>query len=148
MPAQTSGAGARKLTAPPARIGDPTPTTPEHPTAGTPPERPASTATSAAAVSQPRESAEDRATLDRLEVEIDQLEARAVAVNGTLDRMQQEQARTGVGLRGDMAARQQSMNTNMKRAQDALTARDAARAQRFRDLTERDLEALEKFLGR
>lgn len=96
----------------------------------------------------PRDNAADRATLDRLESEVDQLEARAAAVNGSLDRMRDEQARMGVGLRGDMAARQQSMNTNLKRAEDALDARDAARAQRFRDAAERDIEALEKFLGR
>ena len=69
-------------------------------------------------------------------------------MNGSLDRMQQEQARMGVGLRGDMAARQQAMNTNLKRANEALNARDPARAQRSRDAAERDIEALEKFLGR
>jgi serine/threonine-protein kinase len=33
-------------------------------------------------------------------------------------------------------------------AQDAIDARDATRAQRFRDAAEKDLEALETFLGR
>ena len=103
---------------------------------------------SAPASSPPRDSQADRAALERLELEVDQLEARAAAVNGSLDRMQQEQARLGVGLRSDMAARQQAMNTNLKRAEEALAVRDPARAQRARDAAERDIEALEAFLGK
>jgi hypothetical protein len=69
-------------------------------------------------------------------------------VNGGLDEMRREQARMGLGLRGDMAARQSTMNINLSRAQDAVTKGDAARAQRYRDAAEADLEVLEKFLGR
>jgi hypothetical protein len=73
---------------------------------------------------------------------------RVDAVNNGLDHLQREQARQGLGLRGDMVARQSSMNLNLSRAQQALSARDAVRAQRYRDAAEADLEALEKFLGR
>ena len=97
---------------------------------------------------QPRQGARDGAALDRLEREVDQLTARVDAVNSGLDQMQREQARMGLGLRGDMAARQSSMNINLSRAQDAVMKRDPARAQRYRDAAEADLEALEKFLGR
>jgi len=69
-------------------------------------------------------------------------------VNSGLDEMRREQARMGLGLRGDMAARQSTMNINLSRAQDAVTKGDAARAQRYRDAAEADLEVLEKFLGR
>lgn len=69
-------------------------------------------------------------------------------MNGGLDEMRREQARMGLGLRGDMAARQSTMNINLSRAQDAVTKGDAARAQRYRDAAEADLEVLEKFLGR
>ena len=69
-------------------------------------------------------------------------------MNSGLDHLQQDQARQGFGLRGDMVARQSSMNLNLSRAQQAVSARDAARAQRYRDAAEADLEALEKFLGR
>jgi hypothetical protein len=87
-------------------------------------------------------------TLDRLEAELDQLSARATAVNGTLDRLKAEQARAGYGLRGDMAARQQMLNTNLGKAEDALDRKDLARAERFKALAQSDLEALEKFIGR
>ena len=97
---------------------------------------------------QPRQGARDGAALDRLEREVDLLTARVDAVNSGLDQLQREQARLGLSLRGDMAARQSSMNINLSRAQDAVMKRDAARAQRYRDAAEADLEALEKFLGR
>jgi eukaryotic-like serine/threonine-protein kinase len=95
---------------------------------------------------QPQERAQD--VLDRLDGELDQLIARAGAVNNSLDRLQQEQARQGLGLRSDMAARQTSMNSNLSRAREALEKHDAGRAQKFRDAAERDIEALEQFLGR
>jgi serine/threonine protein kinase len=97
---------------------------------------------------QQRQGARDGAALDRLEREVDLLTARVDAVNSGLDQLQREQARMGLSLRGDMAARQSSMNINLSRAQDAVMKRDAARAQRYRDAAEADLEALEKFLGR
>jgi eukaryotic-like serine/threonine-protein kinase len=86
--------------------------------------------------------------LDQLETEIDQLFVRASAVERGLDIFQQQQASQGLGLRGDMAARQESMKLNLSRAQQAMEQRDGARAQRFKTLAERDVEALERFLGR
>jgi serine/threonine protein kinase len=98
---------------------------------------------------RPRDSAPNgAAVLDQLEREVDLLTVRVDALNNGLDHLQQEQARQGLGLRGDMAARQSSMNLNLSRAQQAISARDAARAQRYRDAAEGDVEALEKFLGR
>ena len=47
-----------------------------------------------------------------------------------------------------MAARQQTMNTNITRAAEAVAQKNAARAQRFKALAEADVEALERFLGR
>jgi hypothetical protein len=86
--------------------------------------------------------------LDLLETEIDQLFVRAGAVERGLDVFQQQQASQGLGLRGDMAARQESMKLNLSRAQQAMEQRDGVRAQRFKTLAERDVEALERFLGR
>ena len=97
---------------------------------------------------QPQASAASAEILDRLEQDLDALSTRAVAVDSSLDRLQQEQARQGLGLRGDMAARQQSMRANMSKAQDALEKRDATRARKSGDLAQRDIEALEQFLGR
>jgi hypothetical protein len=56
--------------------------------------------------------------------------------------------RDGLSLRGDMAAKQFSMNNNLGKAKQALAAQDPDRASRFAALTEPDLKALETFLGR
>jgi len=91
---------------------------------------------------------EPLAGLDQLEHEVDQLTNRAGSVNGSLDRLQAQQARQGLSLRGDIAARQDSLRLNLSKAQDAVERKDAARAKRYKELTESDVEALEKFLGR
>jgi eukaryotic-like serine/threonine-protein kinase len=86
--------------------------------------------------------------LNALEHDIDQLSARAGSVNSGLDRLREEQARDGYGLRGDIAGRQESMKLNVSKAQDAITRGDGPRAKRYSDLANADIEALEKFLGR
>jgi ABC-type phosphate transport system auxiliary subunit len=95
-----------------------------------------------------QERGQDSAALDRLDAEADHLTARAGAVNSSLDRLKDQQARQGLGLRGDIAARQHSMNSNLSRARDAIDKRDVGRAQKYRDAAESDIEALERFLGR
>jgi hypothetical protein len=92
-------------------------------------------------------AANDSAGLEELENELDQLSNRAAAVNSGLDRLQQEQSAAGYGLRGDMVARQASMKGNLFKAEEAMQHRDAARTKKFVDLTGRDLEVLERFLG-
>ena len=96
----------------------------------------------------PAQPAGPTADFDELETEIDQLSARVVAINTSLDNLRREQSRQGLGLRGDIAARQQTMNTNMTRADEAVTQKNASRALRFKALLEADVEALERFLGR
>ncbi|MGH9545592.1 MAG: serine/threonine protein kinase [Terriglobales bacterium] len=91
--------------------------------------------------------ANDSASLDELETEVDQLSNRAAAVNSGLDRLQQEQSAAGYGLRGDMVAHQASMKTNLFKAEEAMQHRDAARAKKYADLAGKDLEVLERFLG-
>lgn len=86
--------------------------------------------------------------LDAIEHDIDQLTARAGSVNSGLDRLREEQARDGFGLRGDIAQRQESMKLNVSKAQDAITRGDGVRAKRYSDLATADIDALEKFLGR
>ena len=93
------------------------------------------------------DAATGSADMDQLETEVDQLSNRAAAVNSGLDRLQQEQSAAGYGLRGDMAARQASMKANLFKAEEALQHRDAARAKKYADLTGKDLEVLERFLG-
>jgi len=86
--------------------------------------------------------------LEELQDEIDHLAARVASVNASVDRLKQEQAASGFGLRGDMAERQESMKINLSRAQDAAEHSDAAKAKKYYDRTTADLEALEGFLGR
>ncbi len=86
--------------------------------------------------------------LDKAEHEIDQLTARAGAVNSSLDNLKRQQAASGYGLRGDMAGKQASMNANLSKAQDAINRNDLTRAKRYAALAAADIEVLEKFLGR
>ncbi|MGC2111765.1 MAG: serine/threonine-protein kinase [Candidatus Korobacteraceae bacterium] len=92
--------------------------------------------------------APNAAEMDQLEHEIDQLTARAAAVNNSLDTMQAQQRASGYGMRGDIVMKQASMKTNLAKAQDAFQHGDASRAQRYADLTQSDLATLEHFLGR
>jgi serine/threonine protein kinase len=87
------------------------------------------------------------AQLDELEKTVDQLSNRAAAVNSGLDRLQQQQAASGYGLRGDMVERQASLKSNLYKAEEALQHRDLARAKKFADLAEGDAGVLERFLG-
>jgi chromosome segregation ATPase len=86
--------------------------------------------------------------LEELQDEIDHLASRVASVNTSVDRLKQEQAASGFGLRGDMAERQESMKINLSRAQDAAEHSDTAKAKKYYDRTTADLEALESFLGR
>src|SRR5579862_7686697 len=92
-------------------------------------------------------AAGDSANFDELETQVDQLSNRAAAINSSLDRLQQQQSAAGFGLRGDMVAKQASMKGNLSKAEDAIQQRDAARTKKYLDLTERDVDALERFLG-
>ncbi|HUS18785.1 MAG TPA: serine/threonine-protein kinase [Terriglobales bacterium] len=106
---------------------------------------PAATASVPAAAVQ---SAVNTAELDEIEHEIDQLTSRAAAVNTGLDNLQRQQAAAGYGLRGDMAAKQSSMKVNLAKAQSAIAGNDAARAKRYAEMATKDVETLERFLGR
>ena len=101
----------------------------------------------AAAAAAEAAAKEAAAKLDQLEHELDQLSNRAAAVNSSLDRLQHQQAGAGYGLRGDMAAKQASMKTNLAKAADAAQRGDITRAEKFTKMAENDVEALERFLG-
>lgn len=88
------------------------------------------------------------ADLDEVEHEVDLLSNRAAAVNSGLDRLQQQQSSAGYGLRGDMVAKQASMKNNLSKAQDAIEHGDSARAKKYANLAQSEVEALEHFLGR
>ena len=99
------------------------------------------------ATAPPNSAANAPADPDELEHEVDQLSSRAAAVNTSLDRLQQQQSAAGYGLRGDIAAKQESMKNNLAKAQSAVERGDAQKAKKYMDLAQSDVEALEHFLG-
>jgi serine/threonine-protein kinase len=86
--------------------------------------------------------------LDALELRIDTDTSHAAAINNSLNTMQSQMQKDGMSLRGDVASQQSSMNLNLSKAQKALEAHDAERADRFAGLAETDIAQLQKFLGR
>jgi len=86
--------------------------------------------------------------LDTLELRIDNDTSESSSINTSLNTMQSEMQKDGMSLRGDIAARQASMNLNVSKAQKALEAHDADRADRFAGLAESDIAKLKTFLGR
>jgi eukaryotic-like serine/threonine-protein kinase len=77
----------------------------------------------------------------------DQLDARAAAISQSLENLRRQQAAQGYGLRGDMAAAEQLMRTNLAKAQAALDEGDGAKAKEYLSLAEAQAEKLESFLG-
>ena len=75
------------------------------------------------------------------------LNIRVGTVKSSLDGLRKAQARTGLGLRADMAASAQRMDYLMNEADTALQRGDAAAAKRNLDLAEKEVSKLENFLG-
>jgi len=95
----------------------------------------------------PAASSAGSAEIDEVARQVDQLASRASAVNNRVDRLQRQQAAAGYGLRGDIASKQASMQTNLSKAQSAVQSGDVARARKYVSLTLADLEALDQFLA-
>jgi hypothetical protein len=102
----------------------------------------------AAAAQAAAEAQAKAAALKEAEKQADQLSGRVAAVSQSLDVLKSQQAAQGYGLRGDMVAAEQRMQTNMARAEAALQSEDAAKAKEYMDRAEPDVETLERFLGR
>jgi serine/threonine-protein kinase len=90
----------------------------------------------------------DPAQVAAVEKEADQLSGREAAINASLENLQRQMSAQGLGLRGDMMASQQRMQTYMTKAQAAVQAQDVQGARRYLDLAQPEVEKLEKFLGR
>jgi serine/threonine-protein kinase len=98
----------------------------------------------------PAPSTADAAKAEQLEKIREQgslLSIRAGTVRAGLDNLRAAQARSGLGLRADMAASAQRMDYLINEADAALQRGDAAAAQRNLDLAEKEVAKLEKFLG-
>jgi len=100
------------------------------------------------AIVKPAEDPAKKRLLAELEHQLDQLSSRAAAVSSSLDRLQQQQATAGYGLRGDVVARPATLQANLSRAGNAIARGDSAKAKKYTDLASADVEALEHFLGR
>jgi hypothetical protein len=76
------------------------------------------------------------------------LASRAGAVASTLQNLEQAQKRSGFGLRGDISASWKRMEHYMDQADAAISAKDPALAKENMESAEREIQTLEKFLGR
>ncbi len=87
------------------------------------------------------------AQLEKLREQGSLLTIRAGTVRSSLASLRKAQARSGLGLRADMAASEQRMDYLLNQADAALQQGDAAAGQRNLDLAEKEVSKLEKFLG-
>ncbi|HUS07374.1 MAG TPA: protein kinase [Bryobacteraceae bacterium] len=76
------------------------------------------------------------------------LGTRANALKGSLAVMKREQQRQGLNMRSDIVAREQQMEIHLDDAETSLKAGDPARMKKSLEAAERDVESIEKFLGR
>jgi serine/threonine-protein kinase len=98
----------------------------------------------------PAASAVDAAKAEQLQKIHEQLMLlgiRAGTVKSSLDALRSAQARSGLGLRADMAASAQRMDYLLDETDAALKRGDAVAAKRNLDLAEKEVSKLENFLG-
>lgn len=143
-----AGSASAPASAPPAV---PVPAKPAaarvRPAAARVPAAPATPPESAAAApaAPPGPSAEEvRAARDRFS----ELDARAQAASGNIQHLRSQQQAQGYDLRGDILAALTRMNNDMRDADRALRSNDLAGAKDYMDRANREIETLEKFLGR
>ncbi len=141
QPVRRAPAAAASVQAPaPAQqppVAQPVSPPPEAP----PPQTSAASAAAAAAADAKAEQ------LEKLREQGSLLSIRVGTVKSSLDGLRKAQARSGLGLRADMAASAQRMDYLMNQADAALQRGDAAAGQRNLDLAEKEVSKLEKFLG-
>lgn len=88
------------------------------------------------------------AALKELQKSWPMLASRAGAASTSLQNLQQEQKRSGFGLRGDITASWKRMEHYMDQVEAALSAKDPDAARESMENAEREVTTLEKFLGR
>jgi eukaryotic-like serine/threonine-protein kinase len=107
-----------------------------------------SSQTASAPAPAPLATPAERAELAHARQRMVQLASRAEAINQSIRNLEQQQAKQGVGLRGDMAAARASMEYLMGETKASIDAKDFDAANQSMDLAEPQIEKLEKFLGR
>jgi hypothetical protein len=88
------------------------------------------------------------AQLEAAENRFTDLSARAGAVDGSLNSLRQQQEASGYGLRGDMAAADNRLQSYLRAADQDLRSSNATSANKNLTRAEAELATLEKFLGR
>ena len=76
------------------------------------------------------------------------LDTRANSIKGSLQTLQQQQAKSGLNLRGDIVTSQQRMEAYLNEAETAAKSGDPVAMKKYLASAEREIEKLEKFLGR
>jgi hypothetical protein len=92
----------------------------------------------------PKPSAE----LSELREEYNLLSVRAAAAKSGLRSIEQQMARQGVGMRGDVREAETRLDYQMKEAMDSIRGGDADNARRYLQMAGYALQSIEKFLGR
>jgi eukaryotic-like serine/threonine-protein kinase len=94
------------------------------------------------------DAAATRAELQQVRESLVMVAARAATARNSLQTLQRSQAASGLNLRADIAEAATLAGTFIEGAQSALNAGDAASARSFTEKAERQVEKVEKFLGR
>ena len=102
----------------------------------------------AAATQQALAQQQNQAALDEAEKLEEQLSGRAAAITSSLDNLKKAQSGQGYGLRGDVVAAEQRMQTYMSKANVALQQQNGPAAKKYFEQAETEINFLEKFLGR
>ena len=102
----------------------------------------------AANTTTPQAQPVDSAELDKLQDELDQLSSRARAARDSVENLRRQQNAQGLNLRGDIAAAEDRMGSDIDKAQAALQNQNAKDARRYMEKAEAEVETLEKFMGR
>jgi hypothetical protein len=97
-----------------------------------------------AAPAPPKPSAE----LNELREEYNLLSVRAATAKSGLRSIEQQMARQGVGMRGDIREAETRLDYQMKEAMDSIRGGDADNARRYLQMAGYALQTIEKFLGR
>ncbi len=84
--------------------------------------------------------------IDELSDQFNLLAARANTARTGLKRLEEQQARMGLGLRGDMTTAASRMGMFMDQAESALKGRDSAASKKAIESAEREVERIEKVL--
>lgn len=88
------------------------------------------------------------AQLNELRQQYNELSIRATTAKNGLRSIQQQMARQGLNMRGDILAADSRVDYQMKEAMDYIRSGDAEQARTAMEMAQRSLDVIEKFLGR